>query len=159
MPRVIFRQGKPNIRVVTYPDALRTSWSTVRKLVPRMWDGEKEFFRMYVDEDKPKTFTVDAMIHIGMLDKPGETYRLEKNAFQHEYKYQMWMENGQTRMTRQVVARGKIFLTSCRLTLTWTQYVRRLLRHVEYVSFPISSYLIFLYRGNLINVFLSRISR
>ncbi|KAH0559664.1 hypothetical protein GP486_003821 [Trichoglossum hirsutum] len=54
------------------------SWYTV-------WGGEKEFFRMYLGPVKPKIFIVDTVLHIGMLDWPGEAYRLERNAFKGEY--------------------------------------------------------------------------
>jgi hypothetical protein len=59
----------------------------VRKLVPKLYDAYKEVFRLYIDPEKPnsKIFKVDGVLHIGMLDKPGEAYRLERNAFKHEY--------------------------------------------------------------------------
>ncbi len=85
MPRVIFRKGRPNIRVITYPDAMETSWHKTIDLVPRLWNGEKELYRLYIEADKPKTFTVDAMLEMGMLYQPGEAYRLERNSFKGEY--------------------------------------------------------------------------
>ena len=85
MPRVIFRKGKPNIRIITYPDAMKTSWRDARILVPKLWDGEKELYRLYIEEDKPKTFAVAAKIEMGTLDQPGEAYRLERNSFKGEY--------------------------------------------------------------------------
>jgi hypothetical protein len=85
MPRVIFREGKPDVRIITYPDALRTSWHDVREVIPKLWDGNKKLMRMYIDPDKPKTFPVHAILHIGMLDQPDEAYRFERNSFKSGY--------------------------------------------------------------------------
>jgi len=43
---------------------------------------------LYIDPEKPNSefFKIDAALHIGMLDKPEEAYRLERNAFKHEYR-------------------------------------------------------------------------
>jgi hypothetical protein len=44
-------------------------------------------FVQYIDPEKPNSefFKVDAVLHIDMLGKPEEAYRLERNAFKHEY--------------------------------------------------------------------------
>jgi pyroglutamyl-peptidase len=85
MPRVIFREGQPNIRIILYPDAVRTSWFTVRKLIPRLWNGKKSFYRLYQNEDEPDQFKIHAILHIGMLDQPHEAFRLERNGFKCGY--------------------------------------------------------------------------
>ena len=86
LPRVIFRDSKPDIRIIIYPDAVWTGWEFVRKLVPKLWDGEKKTFKLYEDPQKPKKFHIDAMLHIGMLDQPHEAFRLERYSFKGEYK-------------------------------------------------------------------------
>jgi hypothetical protein len=52
-----------------------------------LWDGDKEVFCLYIDPEKPNSefFKANGVLHIGMLDKPEEEYRLERNAFKHEY--------------------------------------------------------------------------
>lgn len=85
MPRVIFRQGKPNIRVIKYPNAVRTSWQTVRKLIPSLWEGKKSFYRLWQEEGEPDSFKIDALPHIGMLDKPHEAFRFERNGYKSGY--------------------------------------------------------------------------
>ncbi|KAJ3531243.1 hypothetical protein NM208_g8961 [Fusarium decemcellulare] len=71
MPRVIFRENKPNIRIIEYPDAL--------------WTGSKSLYRLYMDPDEPKSLVVYALLHIGMLDKPGEAFRIERNGYKCGY--------------------------------------------------------------------------
>ncbi|TPX13510.1 uncharacterized protein E0L32_005981 [Thyridium curvatum] len=85
LPRVVFRDGRPNIRVILYPDPLPSSWKAVRETVPRFWDGEKDFFRLYRDPDEPPQFSVTAVLHMGMLDKPREAFRLEKHGYKLGY--------------------------------------------------------------------------
>ncbi|KAJ4307389.1 hypothetical protein N0V84_012773 [Fusarium piperis] len=85
MPRVIFRENKPNIRIIEYPDAVRTSWSTVRELIPQLWTGSKSLYRLYMDPDEPKSLDVHVLLHIGMLDKPGEAFRIERNGYKCGY--------------------------------------------------------------------------
>lgn len=85
MPRVIFRRGKPNIRVVIYPDAVRTSWTKVRQLIPRLWTGRKDVFRLYNAPGDSDNFEIHALLHIGMLDKPNEAFRLERNGYKRGY--------------------------------------------------------------------------
>ncbi|KAF2253825.1 hypothetical protein BU26DRAFT_601870 [Trematosphaeria pertusa] len=85
MPRVIFRDEKPNIRIIIYPDPIWTGWEEVRKLVPKLWDAEKDTFRMYVDPEKSKTMKIDAMVHMGILDKPNLPWRFERYPFTSGY--------------------------------------------------------------------------
>ncbi|KAF6836764.1 hypothetical protein CPLU01_03558 [Colletotrichum plurivorum] len=86
MPRVIFRDGdKPNIRIVLFPEPVESSWSYIRKTLPRFWDGDRDLFRLHREDDEPKTFPVAAAVHMGMLDQPNEDYRLEKHGYKKGY--------------------------------------------------------------------------
>jgi hypothetical protein len=90
MPRVIFREGKPNVRIIKYPDAVRTSWEAVRKLIPPLWEGKKAFYRLWEEEEEEEegesdSPEIDAVLHIGMLDKPHEAFRLERNGYKSGY--------------------------------------------------------------------------
>ncbi|KAJ3534577.1 hypothetical protein NM208_g7478 [Fusarium decemcellulare] len=87
MPRVIFRDGdgRPNIRLVLYPEPLPSSWHGIREAVPQYWDGDKDFFRLYRDPDEPPHFQVAGVLHMGMLDQPNEAFRLEKNSYKLGY--------------------------------------------------------------------------
>ena len=86
MPRVIFRdEGRPEIRLVLYPEPLPSSWHAVREAVPQFWDGNKDFFRIYRDPDMAPNFPVAAVLHMGMLDQPNEAFRLEKNSYKRGY--------------------------------------------------------------------------
>jgi hypothetical protein len=87
MPRVISRREKLNLLIISYPELVITAWEYVGRFVPKLWDGNKELFCLYIDPEKPNSefFKVDAVLHIGMLDKPEEAYRLERNAFKHDY--------------------------------------------------------------------------
>lgn len=85
MPRVIFRENKPNIRIIIYPEPIWTGWETVRKLVPALWDAKTDTFRMYKDPDKSATVKIDAMLHMGILDKPKLPWRLERYSFKSGY--------------------------------------------------------------------------
>jgi hypothetical protein len=84
---VIFRDNKPNIRIITYPKPVHGAWTSVRRLVPRIWDGDKNLFGVYKDPDKlgDDTFKVHAILHMGMLDEPNYAYRLERNGFKMGY--------------------------------------------------------------------------
>jgi len=87
LPRVIFRGGgRPDIRIITYPDPLPSSWKVVRETVPKFWDGNKDFFRLYRDPDEPAQFPILAVLHMGMLDQPKEDFRLEKHGYKLGYK-------------------------------------------------------------------------
>lgn len=57
----------------------------MRKLIPQLWDGEKDFFRLYNDPNESNTIKIHATLHLGMLDKPREAFRLERNAFKGDY--------------------------------------------------------------------------
>jgi len=86
MPRVIFREGKPNVRIIKYPDAVRTSWEAVGKLIPPLWEGKKAFCRLWEEEEGGSdSFEIDAVLHMGMLDKPHEAFRLERNGYKSGY--------------------------------------------------------------------------
>ncbi|RDW58287.1 hypothetical protein BP5796_12217 [Coleophoma crateriformis] len=87
LPRVIFRQNKRNIRIITYPKPISGTWTGVRELIPQIWDGQKDFFGLPVDPKKGSDdrFQVHAVLHCGCLDQPGEAFRLERNAFKEEY--------------------------------------------------------------------------
>ncbi|KAK4206863.1 hypothetical protein QBC37DRAFT_380664 [Rhypophila decipiens] len=56
LPRVIFRHDsdKPNIRIVTYPTPIKTSWQTARETVPVLWAGKKADYGIYVVPDPPR---------------------------------------------------------------------------------------------------------
>jgi len=86
MPRVLFRDsGRPNIRLALYPEPLPSSWRLIREAVPRYWDGDKDFFRVYRDPDGPPRSPVAAVLHMGMLGQPLEAFRLEKNGYKLGY--------------------------------------------------------------------------
>ncbi|KAF2754824.1 peptidase C15, pyroglutamyl peptidase I-like protein [Pseudovirgaria hyperparasitica] len=86
LPRVIFRNGeRPNIRIVLYPEPVPSSWHAIRQALPQFWSGDKHFFHLHHDPDTPSHFPVTAVLHMGMLDKPNEAFRLEQNAFKLGY--------------------------------------------------------------------------
>ncbi|KAJ8123351.1 hypothetical protein ONZ43_g680 [Nemania bipapillata] len=87
MPRVIFRgNGLPNIRLVLYPEPVPSSWNWIRKMTPKFWDGSKKTFDVYCDNGESPDLPVTAILHMGMLDQPGVSFRLEKNGYKKGYK-------------------------------------------------------------------------
>jgi hypothetical protein len=84
-PRGIFRHGKPNIRIVTYPDEKRIDHLTWGEDVSRLWDGQKELFGLPSGYKTAPTFHVDAVLHISTLAQPSEEYRLERDAYEGSY--------------------------------------------------------------------------
>ncbi|KAI0198104.1 hypothetical protein F4808DRAFT_473020 [Astrocystis sublimbata] len=92
LPRVIFRgNGLPNIRLVVFPSPVRSSWRWIRRQIPGMWEGERECWGIYYDETDEGgeevnwLFPVAAALHMGILDQPNESFRLEKHGYRDGY--------------------------------------------------------------------------
>ncbi|KAI1151383.1 hypothetical protein F4825DRAFT_357898 [Nemania diffusa] len=86
MPRVIFRDnGLPDIRIVLYPKSIPSSWSWIRQMIPKFWDGSRAFFGIYRDEGESPDFPIAAILHMGMLDQPNELFRLERHGYKDGY--------------------------------------------------------------------------
>jgi len=86
LPRVIFRNdGRPDIRLVLYPEPVPSSWNAIRKAVPQFHKGDKDFFGIWRDPETPQHFDVAAVLQMGMLDQPDEAFRLEKNGYKLGY--------------------------------------------------------------------------
>jgi hypothetical protein len=107
---------------------VRTACEPVRKFVPKLWDGDKGVFCLCIDPEKlnSKIFKVDAVLHIGMLDKPGEMYRLERNASKHEYSLPDVEGGIRVKTTRLAAERGSMFSRSCQRTSISTRYFNKL---------------------------------
>ncbi|KAJ9133113.1 hypothetical protein NKR19_g9179 [Coniochaeta hoffmannii] len=85
LPRVIFRASKPNVRILTYPSPIKTSWETARETVPILWKANKSEYGIYVGPSDSKTFTIDAMVHLGMEDDNNAPFSIEKKAYKTKY--------------------------------------------------------------------------
>jgi len=85
LPRVIFRSKKPNIRVLTYPTPIKTSWETARNIVPTLWAAKKNDYGIYVGPKTSETFRIDAMIHLGMEDETEAPFSFEKKAYKRKF--------------------------------------------------------------------------
>ncbi|KAI1127283.1 hypothetical protein F5Y10DRAFT_266222 [Nemania abortiva] len=81
LPRVIFRHGKPDIRILTYQTPIKASWETARKTAPVLWEARKADYGIFVEPNHSETFHIDAMIHLGMDDDPEAPFSLEKMAY------------------------------------------------------------------------------
>jgi len=81
LPRVIFRSRRPNIRILTYPTPVKTSWETARKTVPDLWSARKQDYGIYVGPKTSETFTIHAMVHLGMEDEDEAPFSFEKQAY------------------------------------------------------------------------------
>jgi hypothetical protein len=57
----------------------------VRNVVPHLWEGKKSFFRLFQQDGTSNTFRIDAMLHIGMLGRPHENFRIERQSFKGKY--------------------------------------------------------------------------
>jgi len=86
LPRVIFRANKPDIRILTYPKPLHNGWTFLRHFVPKIWDGDRDLFGLEKGSGQTEhKFKVHAILHMGMLDQPNSSFRLERNGFKKGY--------------------------------------------------------------------------
>ncbi|KAI0147058.1 hypothetical protein GGR57DRAFT_264705 [Xylariaceae sp. FL1272] len=85
LPRVIFRRGKPDIRIFTYPTPIKTSWEAARKTAPVLWEARKADYGVFVQPNTSETFDIDAMIHLGMDDGSEAPFSLEKMAYKGKF--------------------------------------------------------------------------
>ncbi|KAI9763734.1 MAG: hypothetical protein M1840_009131 [Geoglossum simile] len=92
LPISIDRPGKTPIRIIKYPHPIKTAYRTVQKLVPELWDGRRGSYDpailptpnpvLEASEDR---FSIDIMLHIGMLPPGMLAYSIEKNGGRDGY--------------------------------------------------------------------------
>jgi len=70
---------------LTYPSPIKTSWETARETVPILWKANKSEYGIYVGPSDSKTFTIDAMVHLGMEDDNNAPFSIEKKAYKTKY--------------------------------------------------------------------------
>lgn len=85
LPKFIFRTGEPDIRVLTYPKAFKTSWETAEPVVPTLWKGNKADYGLNMEPDQPNTFNIDAMVLLGMDDDDDSRFSFEKKAYRGQF--------------------------------------------------------------------------
>ncbi|RDA92628.1 hypothetical protein CP533_1445 [Ophiocordyceps camponoti-saundersi (nom. inval.)] len=87
LPRT--ENGGPRVRIIVYPEPIRVSYRTVRKLVPTLWDDafdddDENDKKEGVEEGSKRRRHIDAAIHIGMAG-PRAIYQLERRAHRDGY--------------------------------------------------------------------------
>ncbi|RDA87343.1 hypothetical protein CP532_2662 [Ophiocordyceps camponoti-leonardi (nom. inval.)] len=87
-------EGGPRVRIIVYPEPIRVSYRTVRKLVPTLWDDDDDDDDEEKKEEEKKEEEkggkkrrrhIDAAIHIGMAG-PRAIYQLERRAHRSGYR-------------------------------------------------------------------------
>ncbi len=82
---VIFRGKRPNLRILTFPTPIKTSWETARTTVPVIWEARKEVYGEYKAPNSSDTIKIDAFIYLGMEDDDDAPFSFEKQAQKRKF--------------------------------------------------------------------------